>query len=217
VVRAWTEKGTSPSTAVQSAALRQHLAAAVLAIKSDPATGAGRRLGRDMALVRRDGLGLTAIFRYYGLQSRPARHDGWVLAEMDRLGKATQIRTRTASWQFGRRRKKSQQPSIFTAAAAGIFYGAACMSIRNGHAPAITSEGSPARRPSKAKSSKPPIQPCGQNRPANVSLPSRVRWIKDRRQGYVHHRSPDEVAEQLREVAVNLKRRSPHAVVQYGT
>ena len=114
---------------LQPAALRQHLAAPGAAPASAD-LGARRRLGRDLALVRRDGLRLLlpVLLR---LQGRP-RHDGRFLGRNGSAGQGPQslpgrlpaVHRRRRNPPAGLRSLQPRPPNISTAAA--------CTSIRNG-------------------------------------------------------------------------------------
>ena len=160
---------------LQPAALCEHLAASGAAAASAD-LGARRRLGRDLAVVRRDGLRLLlpVLLR---LQGRP-RHDGRVLGRNGSAGQGHAIRIRPASCNSSASAKAASTPSIFTPRRPSISTAAACMSIRNGPRRPATPAKAASAPASKARSSRRPMPTCAANPPANASPPSRARWMR---------------------------------------
>ncbi len=114
---------------VQPAALREHLAAPSAAAAS-AGLGSRRRLGRDLAVVRRDGLRLL-LPQLLRLQGRPG-HNERLLERNGAAGQGPQSVSRRASCNSSASAKAASTPSIFTPRRPSISTAAACTSIRAG-------------------------------------------------------------------------------------
>ena len=169
---------------LQPAALRQHLAAPdpeAASADLDP----GRRLGRDLAVVRRDGLRLLlpVVLRLQGRAGDDDRASGtrWPGSARTATRTAPASCNSSASPRPARRRSSStpSRPSISTAAA--------CMSTRASPGRRATPPRRPSAAASRAWSRKPPTPA------ATPALRDQVPDLGardgcDRRQGLRHHR-----------------------------
>ena len=192
---------------LQPAALRQHLAASGAAAASAD-LGARRRLGRNVAVVRRDGLRLLLPVSYYGYKIGRATMDGF-WNEMASAWARTAIPTAPASCSSSASAKPASTPWTSTARPPNTSTATACTSIRASPRLPATPPKPPSAWDCKARSSKAASYSDKFNK-----LAREMDAIVDN--GYVIIGSPDEVVEQLREVAVNLNVGNLMLLLQFG-
>ena len=214
VLRAWTEaRHLRLQRPLQPAALCEHLAAAGAEAASAD-LDSRRRLGRNVAVVRRDGLRLLlpVLLR---LQGRP-RDDGRLLGRNAAAGQGTATPTRPASCNSSASANPASTPSIFTPRPRNTSTAAACTSMRAGRRrPAIPARAASAPA-SNRRSSRRPMPMCAANPPASASPRWRARWTRSWTRATSSSARADEVAEQLREVAVNLNVGHLMLLLQFG-
>ena len=210
VMRAWTGAGhLCLQRPLQPAALRQHLAAP--GAEAAPADlDPGRRLGRDLAVVRADGLRLRlpVLFR---LQGRPGDDEGF-WEEMERLGKDRNP-YRAGFLQFVGVAESREQAMELYREPAEYFYGR-CLRVdpRWAMPPGYITEATQ-RAGIVGQIGRAASLDARQKARATTQMEDIVE------RGYVIIGSPDEVVEQLTEVATEPQCRPPDAapaVRQHG-
>ncbi len=215
VMRAWTGAGhLRLQRPLQPAALRQYLAAPGAAAASAD-LGAGRRIGRDVAVVRRDGLRLLLSF-VLRLQGR-ARHDARLLGRNGAPGQGPQSVPRRLP-AIRRRRRKPPARDGPVRRGGRVFLrplparrSALRLAPRLCHAKPRQRAGLQSQVQQAANGTTTLGSTTG-TRMSNVARD--MEAIVDN--GYVIIGSPDEVVEQLREVATELNVGQLMLLLQFG-
>ncbi len=148
--------------------------------------------------------------------TRPARRR-WTASGTRWRGSArTAIRTAPASCSSSASANPASTPSISMPRPRSISTAAACTSMRAGQRRRATPARAASAPASKARSGRRPIPTCAASPPASASPPSPARWMRIVDNGYVIIGSPNEVAEQLREVAASLNVGHLMLLLQFG-